>query len=101
MYLETRDVEETMKIYSTAWEKGVKSTYYLHMKPRHTAEQSTTSVNKSAKMGRVGFGALNFSSSPAFASHTTTAFYPRNKFILFLIWNEYPIRHIMYCIAYD
>jgi ribonucleoside-diphosphate reductase alpha chain len=87
MYLETRDVEETMKIYSTAWEKGVKSTYYLHMKPRHTAEQSTTSVNKSAKMGRVGFGALNFSSSPAFSAplqksldmgtaHTTPASIP-------------------------
>lgn len=68
MYLETRDVEETMKIYSTAWEKGVKSTYYLHMKPRHTAEQSTTNVNKAAKMGRVGFGALNFSNTPAFSA---------------------------------
>ncbi len=68
MYLETRDVEETMKIYATAWEKGVKSTYYLHMKPRHTAEQSTTNVNKSAKMGRVGFGVLNFSSSQAFSA---------------------------------
>jgi ribonucleoside-diphosphate reductase alpha chain len=25
----------------------VKTTYYLHMKPRHTAEQSTVKVNKS------------------------------------------------------
>lgn len=58
MYLETRDIEETMKIYTTAWEKGVKSTYYLHMKPRHTAEQSTVSVNKSSMTGKVGFGAL-------------------------------------------
>lgn len=58
MYLETRDIDETMKIYSTAWEKGMKSTYYLHMKPRHTAEQSTVAVNKSKKMGRLGFGAI-------------------------------------------
>ena len=68
MYLETRDVDETMKIYSTAWEKGLKSTYYLHMKPRHTAEQSTTNVNKAQKIGKVGFGALNFVNSPAFSA---------------------------------
>lgn len=55
MYLETRDIDETMKIYSAAWEKGLKSTYYLHMKPRHTAEQSTVSVNKAKAMGKVGF----------------------------------------------
>lgn len=58
MYLETRDLDETMKIYTTAWEKGVKTTYYLHMKPRHTAEQSTVSVNKAAKMGKTGFAAV-------------------------------------------
>ena len=58
MYLDTRDNDEIMKIYSTAWEKGVKTTYYLHMKPRHTAEQSTTSVNKSSAIGKVGFGAF-------------------------------------------
>jgi ribonucleoside-diphosphate reductase alpha chain len=68
MYLETRDIDETMKIYSAAWEKGLKSTYYLHMKPRHTAEQSTTNVNKAAKIGKVGFGALNFGTSPAFSA---------------------------------
>lgn len=68
MYLETRDIDETMQIYSTAWEKGLKSTYYLHMKPRHTAEQSTTNVNKAQKIGKVGFGALNFASSPAFSA---------------------------------
>lgn len=55
MYLETRDIEETMKIYSAAWKKGVKTTYYLHMKPRHTAEQSTVQVNKAQKMGKRGF----------------------------------------------
>jgi ribonucleoside-diphosphate reductase alpha chain len=68
MYLDTRDVDDTMKIYKTAWEKGVKSTYYLHMKPRHTAEQSTVNVNKAQKIGKIGFGALNFSSSPAFSA---------------------------------
>jgi ribonucleoside-diphosphate reductase alpha chain len=47
MYLETRDLGEMMDIYFAAWERGVKTTYYLHMKPRHTAEQSTIKVNKS------------------------------------------------------
>jgi ribonucleotide reductase alpha subunit len=68
MYLETRDIDETMNIYKTAWEKGVKTTYYLHMKPRHTAEQSTVAVNKAQKIGKVGFGAISsLSSSPAFS----------------------------------
>jgi len=58
MYLETRDIGETMEIYKTAWEKGLKSTYYLHMKPRHTAEQSTVHVNKAASMGKRGFAAI-------------------------------------------
>src|SRR3989339_1237379 len=55
MYLETRDVDEAMNIYTSAWKKGVKTTYYLHMKPRHTAEQSTVAVNKSEKLGKIGF----------------------------------------------
>ncbi|MCX6703789.1 MAG: ribonucleoside-diphosphate reductase subunit alpha [Candidatus Zambryskibacteria bacterium] len=68
MYLETRDIDETMKIYSTAWEKGVKTTYYLHMKPRHTAEQSTVTVNKGQQIGKSGFGALGLTKqSGAFA----------------------------------
>lgn len=46
MYLETRDVDDMIDIYTAAWKKGVKTTYYLHMKPRHTAEQSTVKVNK-------------------------------------------------------
>ncbi len=58
MYLETRDIGETMDIYSSAWRKGVKTTYYLHMKPRHTAEQSTTRVNKAEKMGQRGFASV-------------------------------------------
>jgi ribonucleoside-diphosphate reductase alpha chain len=58
MYLTTRDTEEIMKLYLSAWEKGLKTTYYLHMKPRHTAEQSTVSVNKSNAIGKKGFGVL-------------------------------------------
>ncbi len=59
MYLDTRDIDEIMHIYQSAWEKGLKTTYYLHMKPRHTAEQSTTSVNKSQMTGKRGFGVLS------------------------------------------
>jgi ribonucleoside-diphosphate reductase alpha chain len=47
MYLETRDLGEMMDIYYAAWERGVKTTYYLHSKPRHQAEQTTVRVNKS------------------------------------------------------
>ena len=62
MYLETRDLGDMMGIYSAAWERGVKTTYYLHMKPRHTAEQSTVKVNKSEEINggtgaKKGFGA--------------------------------------------
>ena len=60
MYLETRDLGDMMDIYMDAWERGVKTTYYLHMKPRHTAEQSTVKVNKAEEIGsgaRKGFGA--------------------------------------------
>jgi ribonucleoside-diphosphate reductase alpha chain len=61
MYLETRDVSDMVDIYSAAWERGVKTTYYLHMKPRHQAEQSTVRVNKSEEIGgaRKGFGAAS------------------------------------------
>lgn len=58
MYLETRDTEEIMKVYIAAWEKGLKTTYYLHMKPRHSAEQSTVKVNKAQTVGKRGFGVL-------------------------------------------
>ena len=67
MYLETRDIGDMMDIYYAAWERGVKTTYYLHMKPRHQAEQSTVKVNKSEEISggavRRGFGAAN--ASPA------------------------------------
>lgn len=58
MYLETRDMGDMLKIYSTAWAKGLKSTYYLHLKPRHSAEQSTIKVNKTEKLGKKAFGAF-------------------------------------------
>lgn len=59
MYLETRDIDDMVDIYSAAWKRGLKTTYYLHVKPRHTAEQSTVKVNKAeASEGprKVGFG---------------------------------------------
>jgi ribonucleoside-diphosphate reductase alpha chain len=74
MYLETRDIDETMRIYHAAWEKGLKSTYYLHMKPRHTAEQSTTKVNKATSLGKVGFAGLKMASAaPVSASMKESA----------------------------
>lgn len=49
MYLETRDIDEYVKIYSEAWKCGLKTTYYLHVKPRHQSEQTTVSVDKIAE----------------------------------------------------
>lgn len=46
IYLASRDVGDMVDLYSAAWRMGVKTTYYLHMMPRHTAEQSTVKVNK-------------------------------------------------------
>lgn len=57
IYLATRDIEEVMAVYQSAWESGLKTTYYLHMKPRHSAEQSTVKVNKASALGKRGFGA--------------------------------------------
>jgi ribonucleoside-diphosphate reductase alpha chain len=74
MYLETRDLGEMMDIYYGAWERGVKTTYYLHMKPRHQAEQSTVKVNKSEDIdagAKRGFGAANTPSEPV--ASTTAA----------------------------
>ncbi|MEI6379141.1 MAG: ribonucleoside-diphosphate reductase subunit alpha [Candidatus Falkowbacteria bacterium] len=71
MYLETRDSDEVAKLYQTAWRKGLKTTYYLHMKPRHSAEQSTVKVNKSASMGRRGFGAALAALEPELAADKT------------------------------
>lgn len=63
MYLDTRDTDEIMAIYQEAWNRGLKTTYYLHMKPRHKAEQSTVKINKSSSIGKVGFGAVRSTSS--------------------------------------
>lgn len=46
IYLETRDIDEYEKIYMEAWKRGLKTTYYLHVKPRHQSEQQTISVEK-------------------------------------------------------
>ncbi len=73
MYLDDRDIDKTMDIYYTAWKKGLKSTYYLHMKPRHTAEQSTVAVNKSAKLGKTGFAAVFGKTEAAQPVATATA----------------------------
>jgi ribonucleoside-diphosphate reductase alpha chain len=59
MYLETRNIDDMVDIYSTAWKKGLKTTYYLHVKPRHQAEQSTVKVNKAETatgLRKAGFG---------------------------------------------
>jgi ribonucleoside-diphosphate reductase alpha chain len=65
MYLETRDTDEMAQIYSEAWRRGLKTTYYLHVKPRHTSEQSTQKVNKAESLGLgKGFGASSVKSEP-------------------------------------
>lgn len=59
MYLETRNIDDYIDIYTAAWKRGLKTTYYLHVKPRHTAEQSTVKVNKAEASGgprKAGFG---------------------------------------------
>lgn len=61
MYLETRDIDEYVKIYSEAWRRGLKTTYYLHVKPRHQSEQTTVSVEKLAEQKiRTGAKARGF-----------------------------------------
>ena len=52
----------------------MKTTYYLHMKPRHTAEQSTVKVNKSEQINssgsqapKKGFGSAAGSAEPVAA----------------------------------
>ncbi len=70
MYLESRDIDDMMAVYMGAWERGVKTTYYLHMKPRHQAEQSTVKVNKAEEIktdaGR-GFAAASAGAAQASA----------------------------------
>ena len=58
MYLETRDIDEYEKIYLEAWKRGLKTTYYLHVKPRHQSEQTTVSADvAAAKTNKVRVGA--------------------------------------------
>lgn len=57
IYLADRNVQTMVDLYQLAWRMGVKTTYYLHMLPRHTAEQSTVKVNKAATTNKRGFGA--------------------------------------------
>lgn len=56
VYLADRDVNAMLDLYALGWRMGVKTTYYLHMMPRHTAEQSTVKVNKAAATNKKGFG---------------------------------------------
>ncbi|MFC3687996.1 ribonucleoside-diphosphate reductase subunit alpha [Aquipuribacter hungaricus] len=56
MYLSSRDVGEMVDVYTAAWRRGVKTTYYLHMLPRHNAEQSTVRVNKAEEPVAAGAG---------------------------------------------
>ncbi|HTK39287.1 MAG TPA: ribonucleoside-diphosphate reductase subunit alpha [Patescibacteria group bacterium] len=57
MYLDTRNIDDYVEIYTEAWRRGLKTTYYLHVKPRHQAEQSTTKVNKTEEMAKASGGA--------------------------------------------
>ncbi|MCA9340975.1 ribonucleoside-diphosphate reductase subunit alpha [Candidatus Saccharibacteria bacterium] len=57
LYLASRDIDEYEKIYIQAWKSGLKTTYYLHVKPRHQAEQSTTKVNKTEELSKQSGGA--------------------------------------------
>ncbi len=54
IYLADRSVDAMTDLYAAAWRKGVKTTYYLHMLPRHTAEQSTVHVNKTENLRTTG-----------------------------------------------
>ncbi|MGK2310494.1 ribonucleoside-diphosphate reductase subunit alpha [Cutibacterium sp. V947] len=46
IYLASRSIGDMEDLYTAAWRMGVKTTYDLHMLPRHTAGQSTTAANK-------------------------------------------------------
>ena len=82
IYLADREVSTMVDVYRSAWELGVKTTYYLHMMPRHTAEQSTVKVNKAAEVrpasgggaapARRGFGAAR----PPVAAPAVTSVVP-------------------------
>ena len=52
LYFQERALERMEAVYLTAWELGLKSTYYVFMAPRMYAEQSTVRVNKALKRPR-------------------------------------------------
>ncbi|TPW72972.1 ribonucleoside-diphosphate reductase subunit alpha [Schumannella sp. 10F1B-5-1] len=84
MYLETRDLGDMMDIYYGAWERGVKTTYYLHVKPRHTAEQSTVKVNKSEdrdgeQTAKRGFGAAKVTADAGASSEAAPSAAPARR----------------------
>lgn len=60
IYLADRELSTMTDLYQLAWRMGVKTTYYLHMMQRHTAEQSTVKVNKAADIAPVGGGRRGF-----------------------------------------
>ncbi|WP_168625553.1 MULTISPECIES: ribonucleoside-diphosphate reductase subunit alpha [unclassified Cryobacterium] len=77
MYLESRDIDDMMAVYMGAWERGVKTTYYLHMKPRHQAEQSTVKVNKAEEI-KTGAG-RGFASASAGAAQASAPAAPARR----------------------
>ncbi|MEK7509577.1 MAG: hypothetical protein AAB605_02590, partial [Patescibacteria group bacterium] len=77
IYLENRDMDEMKTLYMTAWKRGLKTTYYLHMKPRHTAEQSTTNVNKAVQIGKRGFAGVV--ATPVFTTEELPTISPIQK----------------------
>ena len=73
IYLASRDVGDMVDLYAAAWRMGVKTTYYLHMMPRHTAEQSTVRVNKAeavAPQGTTTSGGRGFGARRGFGAAT-------------------------------
>ncbi|MGA8851844.1 MAG: ribonucleoside-diphosphate reductase subunit alpha [Aeromicrobium sp.] len=78
IYLQSRDVGEMVELYAAAWRMGVKTTYYLHMMPRHTAEQSTVKVNKSASTAPAGGGGARRGFGAARSTPAATAVVPED-----------------------
>jgi len=60
MYLESRSIDDMEHVYVEAWKRGLKTTYYLHMKPRHQAEQSTVKVNKTEDIAKTSGKKVDF-----------------------------------------
>jgi len=52
LYVPDHDLEKLEQAYIEAWQRGLKSTYYLFIAPRMYAEPSTISVNKARQRPR-------------------------------------------------